>query len=598
MSCRIIILTIFIITAIGQLFAQKEDHIWIYNWSNTTNNDTFDWAGASVIDFNTIPPLVYKNSDIFLDFSEAYASICDDQGKTLYYSNGQEIHGQDHNAIVNGEIINYGPRWEVFRWTSTTGVTTTNGFRDPQEIGFILQPETDTMLVLYHNNNEYFTVGDDYNWHLMLAKITEVNGVPTVVEKDIIINDKVRTVATQACRHANGRDWWLLQYNESQVYNYLITPSGISLHHEQTLPFILERVFTGQSKFSPAGDKYAYHGLIDLIDDEGIGLMIADFDRASGMLINPQLRLMPSHENVLSNGLEFSPDGNLLYITTGLSVRQYDLTADDIYGSMQIVAEHNGINNCSISAGNELKWFGQMQLAPDNQIYISLGVQCNDVHIIRHPDVRGVGCEVEQNAIILPTFVFGTIPNVNNYRLGPLDGSAADTLGIDNHPVSRYWYEQDSLDFLSVQFWDVSYFRPEEWLWDFGDGNASSERQPEHIFAEKGVYEVCLTVSNENSENRSCQTLHLGTSSTVDSENISLTAYPNPTEGHTRFLLSGYLPQDGRLSLYDLSGQRVLSQRIRTGATVVDLSGLDLGTYVYELRDGGEVRGSGKIVRM
>ena len=39
-------------------------------------------------------------------------------------------------------------------------------------------------------------------------------------------------------------------------------------------------------------------------------------------------------------------------------------------------------------------------------------------------------------------------------------------------------------------------------------------------------------------------------------------------------------------------------QQIRTGATVVDLSGLDVGTYVYELRDGSMVIGSGKVVRI
>ena len=215
------------------------------------------------------------------------------------------------------------------------------------------------------------------------------------------------------------RDWWILQFTRDTVYTYAITPKGIALNHIQRLPFSLIHPFTGQSKFSPKGDKFAIHGVTEFNSDTGKGLMISDFDRSTGELINPQLDILPSHDNLLSNGVEFSPSGELLYISTQTTIRQYDLLDDDVFSTMQIVAVNDSVQNCSIDVGSAVAFIGQMQLAPDNQIYISLTAQCNDVHIIRHPDVRGVGCEVEQNAIVLPTFVFGTIPNTNTYRLGP-----------------------------------------------------------------------------------------------------------------------------------------------------------------------------------
>jgi len=486
---KLFILTLLVNITTQQSIAQVENHKWIYSWTNLHDNDLYDFWGASVIDFNTLPPSVYKNSDIRLDFKATYASICDENGDYLYYSNGQEIHGKDHQPILNGDTINYGPRWEVFQSVDEIGNRNSNGFSSPQEIGFIPQPETDTTLVLYLNNNEFFEIGEGYNFHLMQAKVVNDNDISRVVTKDEIINDEIRALgAITLCKHANGRDWWLLQFNKAIVFSYLITPEGIKLDHKQTLPFELRRPFIGQSKFSPLGDRFAYFGLVDFNDDEGIGLMISDFDRCTGNLKNPQLNLMPSYENAFANGLEFSPDGNLLYITTGLSIRQYNIDASDVYASMQIVAENNNINTCAVDNGPGPHWFGQMQLAPDNQIYISLTAQCNDVHIIRHPNVRGSGCEVEQNAIILPTFVMGTIPNTNTYRLGPLDGSSCDTLGLNNEVSCRYWYEQDSLDFLSVQFWDVSFFRPEEWSWDFGDGNSSTLRHPDYVYSDIGTY--------------------------------------------------------------------------------------------------------------
>jgi len=63
-------------------------------------------------------------------------------------------------------------------------------------------------------------------------------------------------------------------------------------------------------------------------------------------------------------------------------------------------------------------------------------------------------------------------------------------------------------------------------------------------------------------------------------------------------MLHDYLPRSGVLRLYDLQGQLVLSQAVRTGASILDLTGLDLGTYVYELRDGDVLLGSGKVVRI
>ncbi len=50
---------------------------------------------------------------------------------------------------------------------------------------------------------------------------------------------------------------------------------------------------------------------------------------------------------------------------------------------------------------------------------------------------------------------------------------------------------------LSVQFSDRSQNNPAKWLWDFGDGAKSEERNPVHLYANPGLYTVSLTVTNE-----------------------------------------------------------------------------------------------------
>jgi PKD repeat protein len=48
-----------------------------------------------------------------------------------------------------------------------------------------------------------------------------------------------------------------------------------------------------------------------------------------------------------------------------------------------------------------------------------------------------------------------------------------------------------------VQFTDESSFYPSSWLWNFGDGETSTDEDPVHIYDADGVYTVTLTVTNE-----------------------------------------------------------------------------------------------------
>ena len=50
---------------------------------------------------------------------------------------------------------------------------------------------------------------------------------------------------------------------------------------------------------------------------------------------------------------------------------------------------------------------------------------------------------------------------------------------------------------LSVQFTDLSTNDPDTWLWQFGDGDTSTEQDPVHTYTTPGTYTVNLTVTNE-----------------------------------------------------------------------------------------------------
>lgn len=49
---------------------------------------------------------------------------------------------------------------------------------------------------------------------------------------------------------------------------------------------------------------------------------------------------------------------------------------------------------------------------------------------------------------------------------------------------------------LRVDFSDLSTGNPTSWLWDFGDGNTSTEENPQNVYSSVGTYTVSLTVEN------------------------------------------------------------------------------------------------------
>jgi len=588
------------------LIGQSEDSKWIFNaWNEDLIGDTTTFWGPSVLDFSTLPPRQYRQTEIVLDFGKTNAVYCDTLGEIFLYSNGMSIYGPNHRNVFDGAEINYGDNWENLTWPDNpTNKSRSIGFRRVQNAMILPVPEADNRwLHLSHNNeNRDFTLQwpDTDFFELKICEIdNDAFGAARVIEKDVTINDRIlKNGCLTATKHANGRDWWFLQFNKDTVYTYIVDPTGVRLSHHQVLPF---HVYDsgGQSKFNQQGTAFAFYGSSGYLDTDRIQLFYADFDRCTGSLSNSKLIDNPIvYQSIFNNGLEFSPNGRFIYINDVENIYQIDLFEDNPF-----------INPTSIMIWDSTycddgypdpfeRRFGISLLGQDNKIYVSGQHQCFYLDVIHEPNKKGLDSRPEQRAIRLPTYHFGTLPTPVAYRLGPLDGSSCDTLGLDNNPISRFWYEQDELDHLEIQFRDVTYFRPENWKWTFGDGGDSSEENPYYEYSTNGIYEVCLTVSNENSSDTSCHELQIGPVSNQDpSRTYDISLFPNPVEDFTRLVFYDYLPEYCIFNLYDAKGERVYSIQVYQQFTL-DLSHLMDGVYFYELSDGDSVLKSGKLVKI
>ncbi len=556
-------------------FAQKHDYVWYMGYDFFDDPTEIEY-GTTALDFtNTIdaPSAIYVPEST-LDFRHTHAGICDESGNILFYFNGQDIQDASFEEMPGGGNINY----------------------DENNIGYNLSqgaivlpwPGHPAHYVMFHNTlgTSWFGWGT-YELRYSVIDMNGNNDLGAVVQRRrFLLYEPLAFGQLTATKHANGRDWWLLvNPRDSNVYyRYLLDPSGVQRMEDQAIG---QNVTSGlgQAVFSPDG---RWHVRFNTISASlGCYLDIYEFDRCTGLLSHH----LTQHLDIpaVAGGTAISPNSRYLYITTTPQVDQYDLQATDILASQQTVAEYDGFLDPFPTT------FYQIQLAPDGKMYISSANSTNYLHIIHQPDLPGLDCEIEQHGYRLPTKNAFSVPNFPNYRLGPVDGSPCDTLGINNLPIALFRYAADTMNYQSILFHDLSYYEPAEWLWDFGDGNGAVERHPQHTYAQDGVYDVCLTVSNAYGEHTLCRQVVIGTVGTGEPEQTdAVKLYPNPVQDRTVLEWSGEAAQ---FRLSDALGRPVLQALIRTGKNRFDLTHVPAGIYFYALVQDGKTVSSGKIVK-
>ncbi|MCC7246389.1 MAG: T9SS type A sorting domain-containing protein [Saprospiraceae bacterium] len=247
-----------------------------------------------------------------------------------------------------------------------------------------------------------------------------------------------------------------------------------------------------------------------------------------------------------------------------------------------------------------------MQLTPDGRIFESSGGY--EFSGIPNPDRPGIECGGFADYVYLTVTNYNNgVPNYPNYRLGPVDGSACDTLGLDNLPQARFRYRNPYSNY--AEFRNVSFGEPDAYVWDFGDpasgsDNSSTERNPVHTFSAAGTYTVCLTASNALGEQTRCQsvTVGIGLSHTngIASEKEAYAIAPNPAKDVCRIICPATSAHVRQVVLYDANGKVVLEYvlSIMEGQHELSLENLLPGLYFLSVREDDKAVHTQKLVRL
>ena len=253
----------------------KRDRQWLFGINY--------WGGQSRLDFNTEPPTVHAlNIPDALGYCRTQAIVCDTAGQVKLSCNGENFGGPDFRDLPFVSPLNYG----ITGFGSGT-----------------FDRETCIILPLGDGSEKYYVIHSNGfpvrlpNTNLMyggkglrygIIDMDMNNGRGGALFTDsLLVNDTLTIGGLVACRHANGRDWWILttRFGSRLVSRFLVTPYGITRQGTQPLTHPIEFNAVGQASFSPDGTKFAdFRNTFTT----PVKLNIFDFDRCTGLLSNQQ----------------------------------------------------------------------------------------------------------------------------------------------------------------------------------------------------------------------------------------------------------------------------------------------------------------------
>jgi hypothetical protein len=391
------------------LYSQEYDKTWVCG----------RYASTVVFNANQIDTASFSPA---INVAWQWACISDREGNFQFFTEGVNVYSNDGTAMVNGDNLA----------DNSINANYPNGLSSWQNI-MILPKGKDKYYIIYQSQSDisFSTQPWFFTDHLYysVADMSLQNGKGEVIEKRTLLNSgSFMDGHMTACQHANGRDWWIVQrgYNSNRYLIYLATRDSISLVRNQQIGAISQEPdAAGQSAFSPDGTKYAsITGKSPLI--------ILDFDRCEGLFSDAQEVDIPIDtfifygQQIVSggggNGLCFSPNNRLLYVNTIDVLRQYDLFASPIDSSESIIFFWTDSNEY-------LGQFNQEHLAPNGKIYLA-NYQgfTSALHVINYPDSVGSLCGFSKWGLPIASANANKISNMVHFRMGPLIGSACDTI--------------------------------------------------------------------------------------------------------------------------------------------------------------------------
>lgn len=413
------------------------------NASSQSQADWWYFGDSAGVHFTSNGPQTTVNSAMWA--AEGCASISNDDGDLLFYTNGITVWNAQHDTLLNGDGLLGGA-------SSTQAATI---FGDPYSSHKFYIITTKGVSGLRYSIVDMNLDGG----------LGGINSGYKNVQIDPQIREKVAVIS-----HSNKSDIWIVsaRYSSNLIVSYKVSSSGISLTPiVSATPDTLFNTW-GYLKANRTGNL-----LVNVQDGEG-KVALYQFDNMTGAVVGSTLWIQDTLANIpffSTYGAEFSPNGQLLYTASRSwlngSIRQYDVSVFDS------AAIHS--SEVLIAGGPAT---GGLQLGPDQRIYVS---QSNTSWLgrIEYPNLQGVSCGFQSQVVNLQSGV--ALNGLPNYAMASLE-TEITSKGICDGDTIHFRSNLLASDSLRWAFDDPT----------SGVNNTDTGFTTYHLFTDTGVYQVML----------------------------------------------------------------------------------------------------------
>lgn len=415
-------------TAGNFTFCQQYDANWLFG----TGRDSGQEFEQNILLVFENDSMEIRKVDAKIPFLISCASISDAEGELLFSSNGIAIYNPEGTIIENGDSLNpgfYRENWE--------------------RSGYII-PQISIALPFPGDNNRYLLLHKDRRLLIRYPYEMEHVFYESQIEKSTDstwVTHKNRVISygsysgggLTACRHGNGRDWWVVlqKYDSNEFEFYLLDTAGIRLHHLQQIGISSQNLNGNFAKFSPNGVYYARIDF-DIRSEKNDLLSVYEFDRCEGIFTEVDTLRFGNKLSGISS-IAFSPNSEFLYVTRLDTLIQININASNIFDGSKVIGVYDDFQDTTFGLPFIPTKFYRAELAPDNKIYINSNFSTSKLHVINSPNLEGTACDFQQHKIQLPAINSFAFPNFPNYNLKELKGSACDTISTSSVKTQQYF---------------------------------------------------------------------------------------------------------------------------------------------------------------
>jgi hypothetical protein len=432
-----LIIIILVIKNIFSVTAQnKSGYTWIVG--NNISYCVFDGTPArpstGQLFNNMSPAFPYV-------IASAGSNICDSaSGKLLFMTNAMRIWDSSGAVMQNGDSLQplkiYTQNTPALQGQTQGSLILPKGSSGQY---YVFVPTVSDSLYTALWSPDIKTPFDQLRYNVVDMNLNGGLGAVTVKNKMLLKNTEMVRTKMQACRHANGVDWWLLKqtgYGPNNITRFLVTKDSIYGPYAQNFasPEWGQYDALGQIAFSKDGKKFAS------VQGKSQKLFIADFDRCSGELSNTKVfnipidsTTNPIYDNTGSldsvcMGVCFSPNDQFVYISKAWNIYQFEYQIID--SSLAWVRIQHGPD----TTFNKFQYFGHLYKGIDDRIYIgNWGGSARQFSVIDYPNNKGLACGFCRKCFRIDN-AFGGLnapPNMPDYTLGADLSKVCWPLGVN-----------------------------------------------------------------------------------------------------------------------------------------------------------------------